>query len=66
MNYNTHNRLRTRRFAIVMAVLLTVIIALVSLNLSDIGRQTTWDIEIPMANAHVSWIQTYYSGSWSD
>ena len=47
----------------VIAGLLTVIIALVALNLSDIGRRKTWDIEIPMANAHVSWQQTHHAGA---
>ena len=50
----------------VIAGLLTVIIALVALNLSDIGRQRACDIEIPMANAHISWQQTFYSGEWRD
>ena len=49
-----------------MAILLTVIIALVALNLSDIGKQKTWDVEIPMANAHVSWLQTHSGAIWSD
>ena len=48
----------------VIAGLLTVIIALVALNLSDIGKRKTWDIEIPMANAHVSWQQTHHAGAW--
>ena len=65
MNYNT-NKAVTARFIVTLAVLLSAIAGLVALNLSDIGRQKTWDIEIPMANAHVSWIQTYHSGSWSD
>lgn len=45
-----------------MALLIMVVIALTVLNLSDIGKQKDWDIEIPMANAHVSWLQTYYGG----
>ena len=50
----------------VIAGLLTVIIALAALNLSDIGKKTTWDIEIPMANANVTWQQTHHAGAWSD
>ena len=64
MNYNTNNCLRARSFLIVMAVLLTVIIALVALNLSDIGQQQTWDVEIPMTNTHITWIQTFHAGAW--
>lgn len=64
MNYTTRTSLRTRNFIITMAVLLSVIIALVWLNLSDIGRQKTWDVEIPMTNSNVNWIQTYHPGPW--
>ena len=46
-----------------MTVLLTVIVVLVALNLSDIGKRKTWDVEIPMANAQVTWLQTYYGGN---
>ena len=65
MNYNTNKAVRAR-FIVALTILLSVIAGLIALNLSDIGRQKTWDIEIPMANAHISWIQTYHSGSWSD
>ena len=52
-----------RSFLIAMAVLVPVLVALVALNLSDIGKRKTWDVEIPMANAHVTWMQTYYGGN---
>ena len=65
MNYNT-NKAVTARFIVTLAVLLSVIAGLVALNLSDIGRKKTWDIEIPMANAHVTWLQTYCRGAWGD
>ena len=55
---------RINSFLITMTVLLTVIVALVALNLSDIGKRKTWDVEIPMANAHVTWLQTYFG--WQD
>ena len=48
----------------VIAGLLTVIIALVALNLSDIGKKKTWDVELPMANANVTWQQTHFPGAW--
>ena len=65
MNYNTNKAVRAR-FIVTLAVLLSVIAGLIALNLSDIGRKKTWDIEIPMANAHVAWQQTYFPGAWSD
>lgn len=49
-----------------MLIALMILAGTILLNLSDIGRQKTWDIEIPMANAHVSWQQTFYSGEWRD
>ena len=52
---------RINSFLITMTVLMTVIMALVALNLSDIGKRKDWDVEIPMANAHVSWLQTHYA-----
>ena len=51
---------RINSFLINITILLTVIIALVALNLSGIGKRKTWDVEIPMANAHVNWEQTFY------
>lgn len=63
MNYNT-NKHSSARFAATMAILLTVLIALVALNLSDIGQQKTWDVEIPMTNTHITWIQTHHAGTW--
>lgn len=53
---------KRRTIPALMAVLIVVVIALAALNLSDIGKQKTWDVEIPMANAQVSWLQTYYGG----
>lgn len=53
-----------KSFLATMSVLLTVIVALVVLNLSDIGKQKTWDVELPMANANVTWQQTHFPGAW--
>ena len=44
MNYNT-NKAVTARFIVTLAVLLSVIAGLIALNLSDIGRKKTWDME---------------------
>lgn len=63
MNYNTNKHIGAR-FAVTLAILLTVIIALVALNLSDIGKKQTWDVELPMANANVTWQQTHFPGAW--
>ena len=55
---------KRRSIPALMAVLIMVVIALTALNLSDIGKQKTWDVEIPMANAHVTWLQTHHNGGW--
>lgn len=52
--------------AVVMCVMIALVAVLAALNLSDIGKKKTWDVEIPMANAHVAWQQTYFPGAWSD
>ena len=52
--------------AVVMCVMILLVAVLAALNMSDIGKKKTWDREFPMANAHVDWQQTYYSGAWSD
>lgn len=30
------------------------------------GKAKTWDAEYPMANAAISWEQTFYSGAWGE
>ena len=50
--------------AVVMCAMILLVTVLAVLNLSDVGKKTTWDIEIPMANAHVTWQQTHHAGSW--
>lgn len=55
---------KRRTIPALMAVLIMVVIALTVLNLSDVGKRKDWDIEIQMANAHVSWLQTHHNGGF--
>lgn len=60
---------RCKAFALIMAVITLSIIAFGVCDLIDIVRereQAAWrPTEVyPMANAHVSWNQTYYGGAW--
>ena len=52
-------------FTATIAWLSIAIIALVMLNFSSIGKKKTWDVEMPMANANVSWEQTYFPGGFN-
>jgi len=63
MNYTTKAH-KTARFAITLAVLVSVIAGLIALNMSDIGIENAWDAEFPMANAHITWEQTFHAGHW--
>ena len=45
-------------------MLSAVIAALVWLNVS-VKQEKTWDVCYPMANAGISWEQTFHSGGWS-
>lgn len=47
-----------------MLIALLILAGTIWLNLSDIGRQQTWDVEIPMTNTHITWIQTFHAGAW--
>ena len=54
-----------RAFSIIIGVLAVVIIALAGMNIA-LDREKTWDSEYTMANARISWEQTYHSGAWSE
>ena len=60
--YNTKASYRARKLLLIlMAVIL--IIGVVATILEARSEQT-WDAEFPMANAHVSWEQTFRGGAW--
>lgn len=53
-----------KTFGITVSILAAVIIALAGLNRMEDNRKT-WDVCFEMANAKVSWSQTFHSGTWS-
>ena len=54
-----------RTFRILFSVLAAGIIALAGMNIA-LDNEKTWDSEHPMANAKVSWEQTFFSGAWGE
>ena len=60
MKYTTKTQRKTRLFPVIIAAAL-VIGALVAANvIQDRQIEETWDVSYPIANAHVSWNQTFY------
>lgn len=54
-----------KSFVIVLGVLAAMIIALAGMN-AGIDRRKNWDTCYEMANAKISWEQTFHSGPWSE
>ena len=61
-----------KRLAILM-VMSVVLIVIMIVGIFEIycvltGSSRPWQpaVEYPMANANISWQQTFYNGSWSD
>ena len=64
MKYSTKKNRSTRARAILLCVLATVTIIHGVMVMAAAERRTRWepDVEYPMANAHISWEQTFYPG----
>jgi len=54
-----------KSFRIIISILAVVIITIFGMNIAE-DQKKTWDSEHPMANARISWEQTYHSGAWSE
>ena len=55
--------------AIILAVVLIALVVMFTIEaVALLFEQNTWEpTEVyPMANAHITWEQTYHAGSWSD
>ena len=62
---NHHNTLLRER--IVLIVLLMILAGFVGWLIgSSNAEEPAWDAQYPMANANVSWMQTYHSGGWTE
>lgn len=47
-----------------LRIILIALIALVVCTFFNVQAEKTWDVEYPMANAKVTWQQSYHSGGW--
>ena len=65
MNYTTKKNTNTRARAILLCVLAVITIIHGVMVLEKADRRSAWepDCEYPMANAHISWEQTFYGGA---
>ena len=52
-------------FVITLSILAAAIGAMVCAITGSTNRQD-WDVSYGMANAHISWQQTYHAGSWNE
>lgn len=52
-------------FGITVSILAVIIGALIFLNIREDNRKT-WDVCYEMANAKISWQQTFHGGPWSE
>ena len=55
---------RKGQIIFIIMILLAIIIGLAWNMIEAEGQQQTWQTSYPMANAHISWEQTYYPGPW--
>ena len=60
--YTTTFQRKTRIFAVIAVILVTA--ALIALDGAVLAKEApeNWDVSYPMANAHVSWEQTFFGG----
>ena len=65
--YSTDERER-KVFAVMMGLVLLIIIVWGALELGEAKSEQGWqpDVVYPMANAHISWEQTYHGGAWNE
>ena len=64
-NYSTIERER-KVFAIVMAIIIVLLLALFTMEACGVFDAYIWKPieEYPLANANISWEQTFYPGAW--
>ena len=56
--------MRRKTFGITAGILAAVIIALAGANIA-LDNRKDWDVCYGMANAKISWKQTYHGGAWN-
>ena len=67
-NYKHYNRYEkeSKGFTIVAVIVLFALIALFVLEAMGMFEEPLWkpDVEYPIVNTHVSWLQTWYGGAF--
>lgn len=55
-----------RLFAVIMFIILILLLVWFGLELAGVFNPPQWkpDVEYPMTNANISWLETYYFGPW--
>ena len=72
MNKNHKNYIKKERkgqIIFIVLILLAVAIGLLWNELEAQNKVPEWPGQVktyPMANAHISWLQTYYGGAWNE
>ena len=61
-----HSITKELKKSIPAALAVLLLAGMVALNLCVPEPVTEPDVEYPIANAHVDWLQTYYAGIWSE
>ena len=57
---------RKGQIIFIVCILLAIVIGLVWNELEANNQPQTWQTSYPMANAHISWEQTYHGGAWNE
>lgn len=57
--------MKKRTFVIFISVMAVVLAVLIGINKQEDNRKT-WDTCYEMANANVTWLQTYHAGAWNE
>ena len=57
---------RKGQIIFIVCILLAIVIGLVWNALEANNQPQTWQTSYPMANAHISWEQTYHGGAWNE
>lgn len=65
-NPSRHSITKELKKRVPMLIALLAAAGMVALNLCVPEPVTKPDVEYPMANAHITWEESFHSGAWSD
>ena len=64
MRFHSNTLLKEKILLIVLVVILAGVVGW--LIGSSHAEEQAWDVEYPMTNINVSWLQSHHSGAWSE